>query len=94
MRAQQVSPYKTDTTERALGKKLPASTEAEKALLGALLLNDENVPQAVELLSPNDFYVFAHRTIYEAIVAVSERTERLDIVTLQNELEKKVFWTR
>lgn len=89
MRSQQVSSYKTDTTERALGKKLPASIEAEKALLGALLLNDENVPQAVELLSPNDFYVFAHRTIYEAIVAVSERTERLDIVTLQNELEKK-----
>lgn len=90
MRAPQKSQYKNPgTTERALGKKLPAAIEAEKALLGALLLNDENVAQAVEILIPNDFYVFAHRIIYESIVAISQRTERLDIVTLQNELEKK-----
>lgn len=83
-------PYKnTGTTERALGKKLPAAVEAEKALLGALLLNDENVVQAVEVLTPNDFYVFAHKTIYECIVDLSQRNERLDVVTLQNELEKK-----
>lgn len=89
MRAQQVIHYKTDTTERALGKKLPSSVEAEKALLGALLLNDENIPQAMEILSPNDFYIFAHRIIYETLIALSESAERIDIVTLQNELEKK-----
>lgn len=90
MGAPQTVSYKnTGTTERALGKKLPAAIEAEKALLGALLLNDENVISAVELLTPQDFYVFSHRIIYECIVALSQRTERLDVVTLQNELEKK-----
>ncbi|MFT6765390.1 MAG: replicative DNA helicase [Alteromonas naphthalenivorans] len=90
MRAPQTSSYKnTNTTERALGKRLPAALEAESALLGALLLNDDNVAQAIEVLTPDDFYVFAHRIIYEAIVTISQRTERLDIVTLQNELEKK-----
>ncbi len=79
----------TGTTERALGKKLPAAIEAEKALLGALLLNDENVAQAVEVLTPDDFYIHSHKAIYEGIVTLSQRNERLDIVTLQNELEKK-----
>lgn len=79
----------TPTTERALGKKLPASVEAEKALLSALLLNDENVSQAVELVAPHDFYIPAHKMIYEAIVALSQRSERVDLVTLQNELEKQ-----
>lgn len=86
----QTPAYKSNsTTERALGKKLPSAAEAEKALLGALLLNDENVSQAVELLAPTDFYIYSHRTIYEGIVAISQRNERLDVVTLQNELEKK-----
>ena len=89
MRPQTPGYKNTNTTERALGKKLPAAAEAEKALLGALLLNDENVASAVELLKPDDFYIYSHKAIYECIVALSQRNERLDVVTLQNELEKK-----
>src|SRR3989338_10927841 len=87
---QKGSSYKDpQKTERVIGKKLPASVEAEKALLGALLLNDENVASVVEKLVPADFYIYQHRIIYEAILAISQRMERLDIVTLQNELEKR-----
>lgn len=86
---QKVSYKNTGTTERALGKKLPAAIEAEKALLGALLLNDENVTQAVEVLTPDDFYIHSHKAIYECVVSLAQRNERLDVVTLQNELEKK-----
>ncbi len=75
--------------ERILGKRLPAAVEAEKALLGALLLNDENVSHVAELLVPKDFYIPAHRHVYEAILTIFERSERIDIITLQNELEKK-----
>ena len=75
--------------ERILGKRLPAAIEAEKALLGALLLNDENVSHVAELLIPRDFYILAHRHVYEAIVTIFERSERVDIITLQHELEKK-----
>ena len=75
--------------ERMLGKRLPAAIEAEKALLGALLLNDENVSHVTEILTSKDFYIPAHRHVYEAIVTIFDRSERVDIITLQNELEKK-----
>lgn len=76
-------------TERMLGKRLPAAPEAERALLGALLLNDENIASVADILKPSDFYTPAHRHIYDAIVVLSQRSERIDIITLQNELEKK-----
>ena len=82
-------PKKVESTERVLGKKLPCSLEAEKAVLGALLLNDENVTQVVELLQAQDFYVPSHRVIYQAIVDIAQRMERVDLVTLQDVLDKK-----
>lgn len=77
------------TTEKIIGKKLPAHVEAEKALLGALLLNDEHVPKVLEMIQAKDFYVPAHSMIFAAITEIAHRMERLDIVTLQNELDKK-----
>ena len=82
-------PKKVESAERVLGKKLPCSLEAEKAVLGALLLNDENVSQVVELLQAQDFYVPSHRVIYQAIVDIAQRMERVDLVTLQDVLDKK-----
>lgn len=77
------------STEKVIGKKLPSHIEAEKSVLGALLLNDENLTKISEILTPQDFYIPAHTAIYGAIVEIAQRMERLDIVTLQNELEKK-----
>lgn len=77
------------SAEKMIGKKLPSHVEAEKALLGALLLNDEHIPKAVELLSAKDFYMPAHSMIFSAMIELAGRLERCDIVTLQNELEKK-----
>ena len=82
-------PRKVENVERVLGKKLPCSLEAEKAVLGALLLNDENVAQVVELLQPHDFYVPSHRVIYQAIIEIAQRMERVDLVTLQDVLDRK-----
>lgn len=85
----QKSGVKGPLAERVLGKKLPSNVEAEKAVLGALLLNDENLSKVVEILQPQDFYVPANATIYQAITEIANRLERLDVVTLQNELEKR-----
>lgn len=79
----------SNSAEKILGKKLPSSSEAEKAVLGALLLNDEGLSQIIEILEAKDFYLPAHTLIYDAIVSIANRMERLDVVTLQNELEKK-----
>lgn len=79
----------TLSAERLLGKTLPASPEAERAVLGALLLNDEQLVHISECLQAHDFYVPAHKIIYQAILDIAQRSQRLDIVTLQDELTKK-----
>lgn len=76
-------------TESILGKGMPHSPEAEKAVLGALLLNDEYVSQVIELILPSDFYSIAHKCVYEAIVSLTEQRKRVDIITLQDELSKR-----
>jgi replicative DNA helicase len=82
------SPHE-QSAEKLLGKTLPFSLEAERAVLGALLLNDENIHQISELLVPNDFYQTAHKIIYQAILALVESYKRIDIVALQDLLQKQ-----
>lgn len=77
------------SSEQLLGKTLPANIDAERAVLGALLLNDEWVSQVLEILKADDFYSQAHRIIFEHIVALSQQFKRIDLVTLQDELTKK-----
>lgn len=78
-----------ENNQNLLGKTLPNNSEAEKAVLGALLLNDEHLPSVTEILQPKDFYIPAHVAIFTAITEIANRLERLDLVTLQNELEKR-----
>lgn len=76
-------------TERSLGKNLPASLEAERAVLGALLLNDEYIGQIAEFLSADDFYALPHKLIFQAIIDCASQSKRVDLVTLQDELSKR-----
>ncbi len=78
----------SDAPEKILGRTLPFSLQAERAVLGSLLLNDERLDSVIELLVPYDFYVTAHRIIYEAILRIAQRKQRLDTVTLHDELIK------
>lgn len=75
--------------ETILGKTLPAHTDAERAVLGALLLNDEYITTISEIIIPDDFYSTAHKLIFQAIIDLSSKHKRIDIVTLQNELSKR-----
>ncbi len=77
------------SVESILGKTLPAHGEAERAVLGALLLNDEYISTVTEIIVPDDFYSPAHKMIYQAIIDVSQKHKRVDIVTLQDALTKK-----
>lgn len=80
---------KKPTVEGLLGKTLPAHVDAERAVLGALLLNDELVGNIAEISVADDFYLPAHRMIYQAIIDLSQKHKRIDIVTLQDELTKR-----
>lgn len=77
------------STEKIIGKTLPFSVEAERAILGALLINDENILRVSEYLMPSDFYTNAHKIIYKTISEIHESNKRVDLITLQDELEKK-----
>ena len=79
---------KSANTEKIVGRSLPGNIDAERAVLGALLLNDEYVAQVVEKLVPTDFYHPPHQIIFQAIINLSQQQKRIDLVTLQDELTK------
>jgi len=68
--------------------KPPAVPEVEMAVLGAMLIEKEAVPKAIELLAPENFYMKEHRIIFEAVRNLFEANEPVDTVTLYEELKK------
>jgi len=80
---------KSFDTEKALGRTLPAHLEAERAVLGSLLLNDESMSQVAELLLAQDFYNASHRMIFQSLLDIFVQQKRIDLVTLQDELTKR-----
>ncbi len=67
----------------------PQDLDAEEAVLGAMLLNEQAVLTVSEIISdPGDFYREAHGTIYRAILALLSRSEPIDAVTVSDELER------
>lgn len=75
--------------ESVLGKRLPSNVDAERSVLGSLLLHDEYIHKVSETLRPEDFYSIQHRTIYQAMLTISQSQKRIDLVTLQDELAKR-----
>ncbi|MBN2645910.1 MAG: replicative DNA helicase [Desulfuromonadaceae bacterium] len=67
----------------------PQNLEAEMSVLGGILLENEALNRALELLVPADFYRPAHREIFKALIALSDRSEPADLVTLTAELKKR-----
>ena len=65
----------------------PQALEVESAVLGAMMMDAEAVGNVIEILKPDDFYKPAHRKIYEAMLALFERSEPVDLATVRAELE-------
>src|SRR5579871_4413994 len=70
----------------SLERTLPHNIDAERSLLGAVLVNNENYYRVIELLRPEDLYLDAHRSILKQMIALVERSRAIDLVTLQEEL--------
>lgn len=73
-------------TATAPDRTLPHNLEAEKCVLGAILLQNETFNLAAELLDSQDFFRDAHRRVFNKMVSLSERGEAIDLVTLKDEL--------
>lgn len=71
-----------------LDKALPANLDAEKAILGAILLDNRTIDQAMEALSVGDFYLDSHRRIYEQMCALTSAARVIDPITLMEELQR------
>ena len=68
----------------------PQAVEAERSVLAALMLEYDAISRAAEQLEPPAFYRVSHQKIYEAILAIYNRTnERVDLITLSEELRKR-----
>jgi replicative DNA helicase len=76
-----------------LSRGLPASEEAERSILGAILLDGRAFNEAAEHLKPGDFSLDSHRRVYACIVGLAASSKPIDLVLLveefrrQNELE-------
>jgi replicative DNA helicase len=74
--------------EQSLERALPNSSEAERAILGGILLDNGLISQAIELLRPEDFYVASHRKIFTAMIALFERGAEINPILIGEELKK------
>jgi replicative DNA helicase len=72
----------------APSRTLPHNLEAEKSVLGAILIHNDAFNHAAELIDSRDFFRDAHRRIFEKMIALSERGDAIDFVTLKEELSR------
>src|SRR6478752_4805923 len=67
---------------------LPHNLEAERSVLGAILLHNDAFNAAAEVIDAEDFFRDAHRRIFEKMVRLAERGDAIDLVTLKEELTR------
>ncbi|MBQ2637602.1 replicative DNA helicase, partial [Candidatus Saccharibacteria bacterium] len=71
------------------GRITPQDTEAERSLLGAILIDDTAFPEILEKLSDKDFYDKKHATVYRAMVSLYEHGQPIDLLTITSELRNQ-----
>lgn len=71
------------------GRIPPQAVHVEQSVLGALLIEKEAIPRAVEILAPESFYTARHNKIYNSILSLFERGNPVDLITLTDELKRR-----
>ena len=70
-------------------KSIPFSNEAEMAVLGAMIISKEIIPEAIGIVGRDDFYVDRHKEVFDAIVFLYNSGEPIDYISLSNRLKTK-----
>jgi replicative DNA helicase len=68
---------------------LPHNLEAEKAVLGAILIDNEAFDVVTEVAGREVFYRDAHRRIFDSMLDLMDRRVRIDLVTLKEDLDRR-----
>jgi len=82
-------PKKKEDTVYSPYKVPPHNLEAEQAIVGGILINNDALNQVVDILSGEDFYKEAHALIYEGMLTLYNRDDPVDIITLSQVLKEK-----
>jgi replicative DNA helicase len=75
--------------DSVLEKPLPSNLDAERSVLGAILLDNNALNPAVEHLRPEDFFMEQHRRVFTQMIALGESQQAIDLVTLTEELHRR-----
>src|SRR5918993_1484209 len=78
----------TATAPASQQRTLPHNLEAERSVLGAILIDNDTFNIAAAVIEAKAFFRDAHRRIYERMMDLSERSQPIDLVTLKEELER------
>lgn len=73
-------------TEKKTMRVPPQNVEAERSVLGGVLIDRDAVSRVLEFLVPEDFYSEKHKLIFDAIISLYQKNEPADLVTVTNEL--------
>jgi replicative DNA helicase len=77
-----------ETAVLAAERTLPHNLEAERSVLGAILVHNDAFNLAAQVIDSRDFYRDAHRRIFDRMVALNERHQAIDFITLKEELSR------
>ncbi|MFT3744667.1 MAG: replicative DNA helicase [Pyrinomonadaceae bacterium] len=83
------SVFPDNRREQYLEKPLPSSDESERVILGAILLDNSLISQAVEQLKSEDFYSPLNRRVFAAMIALFEKQKQIDPILIGEELKKE-----
>ena len=72
-----------------LTRPLPQNDEAEKAVLGSILIDNSSIHEVLEILITEDFYKDAHRKIFDSMIDLEQNNYPIDVLTLYEYLNKK-----
>src|SRR5437016_4285340 len=75
--------------ETTLERPLPQHLDAERSILGAILLDNQALNAAIENLRPEDFFFDPHRRVFQQMVALGETQQAIDLVTLNDALDRR-----
>jgi len=74
--------------EATLERPLPQNLDAERSILGAILLDNHALNAAIENLKPEDFFLEQHRRVFNQMIALGESQQAIDLVTLTESLHR------
>jgi replicative DNA helicase len=74
--------------DTSLERALPNNLDAERSILGAILLDNNALNAAIEALKAEDFFLPQHRHVFNRMIALGESQQAIDLVTLTEELHR------